>query len=120
MTEEKVRELFPEPDDYGCDGVIWLYEPFELYFSEQQLSMIFTDRIATLSQANVIEVDPWIVGPELGLELFTKTLHEERLNHSVLYNHLGQAIVEVNNSGVNVIFDEDNFKLQAIHKRLPV
>lgn len=111
---------FPKPDDWTADfslekAPFWRYGTIEFHFTDDNLSMIFTDNITTLNGGEKLSLDLWVLenGHQPTLAEVINELNNSKINYTV-NNQIpfakdkiweGRSKIIVNESGVELIFD---------------
>ncbi|SJZ32030.1 hypothetical protein [Sediminibacterium ginsengisoli] len=114
QTKEWIINNFPDPDDTYADNYnspIWFYGDIEFHFNdEEKLSLIYSDRIYTLSGGQSLRLYKWIFDKpkELTIQNVTKSLAKERIGYKLKYETLSNgftsAAIEILESKVKMRF----------------
>jgi len=131
-TKEWMENNFPEPDfkhTFKKSSALWGYGDFEIYFTNDETSMIYTDRIETLESGNHLEIDKSIFGiyEKCTLVDIQSKFNEIEIDYQVKHLvKLEQVILKISKSNVELSFgfyDEkvkkENYELLSIHLTSP-
>jgi hypothetical protein len=132
QTKEWIINNFPDPDGLAAmpetyEHPIWQYGNIEFHFTDNQLSLIYSDYIDTLDGGKSLELDKWICAEpqKLTLAYVAARLNQQRISFTTKHQTRGDvsgAYLKILESGVKLGFapaengDETLAKLLERHR----
>lgn len=112
QTKAWILNNFPDPDNFpdDYDDPIWRYGNIEFHFNGDELFLIYSDYINTLTGGQSLHLEKWIFDKpkELTLENVARHLARERINYKLEHGTLPightSATIEILTSGVKLGF----------------